>query len=133
MRKSKMIITWLCFFMITFNICSEGKANGSSSRNKSKSLTNSLVSRSRQALGALKRLPNKMKPLITWIRKYIDFGIKCNRLSKYQVICRTKLTINGKRVFSYNIWNKIPGFLKRRLKDSEKKLPPQATETTKTY
>uniref|UniRef100_A0A2S2NZL8 Uncharacterized protein n=1 Tax=Schizaphis graminum TaxID=13262 RepID=A0A2S2NZL8_SCHGA len=101
--------------LIVVQICSEGKPNDPSKPHKLRSLKTSVLNRSKGYWNSLKRLPKKMKPLIAWIRKYIDFGIKCQRHTRYQIICRTKLAINGKQVFTIDVWNKIPKFLRNRL------------------
>lgn len=98
-----------------FQIFSQG-ANGSTFQNlkaRTKSIRNTITNFGRNYTNYLKKSSPRLKKVLTWIRKYIDFGIRCQRTVGDYINCISKGKISNKISIHNSLWLKIPSFVRK--------------------
>ncbi|XP_022165723.1 uncharacterized protein LOC111030502 [Myzus persicae] len=109
-----MIITWLCVFFMTFNLCtvySEETIKASKVK-IIRSIKNSVAFHTKRFIAFMRRCPSYLRRFLIWLKKYAKHGIKCTAHGLTHMKCTTMDGLN--KVISNKAFKRIPSFIRKR-------------------
>ncbi|KAF0755467.1 Uncharacterized protein FWK35_00033759, partial [Aphis craccivora] len=101
------------------------EANGSRLQNvktRGRSIKNSIKNFKRSYTDYFKKCTPRLKRILTWIRKYIDFGIRCEHTVENHIQCASGGRLISRIGFHNSLWIKIPSFLRRHMSRKQNKI-----------